>query len=140
MLAFFEGFYRALARTTEGEIDGARWSEEVETHAGVMRFSLALQDLLTSPETWVPKRGAYNPLRNAIDMASIQNILSEQDFESLEEAQEFLNEHMVGKKLPDPVIEGPRDEAQAMALDAMDMPGRRGIVLAKRALELARGE
>ncbi len=67
MLAFFEGLYRALARTTEEELDRGRWSKEVETHAGMMRFVLVLPDLLTPPETWVPDRGAFNPLRRAVE-------------------------------------------------------------------------
>ena len=38
--------------------------------------------------------------------------------------------------LPDPKVEGPKDEARNLALDAMDTPGRRGMALARRALRV----
>lgn len=45
-LAFLEGLLRAMAGTTEREMDAGRWSKTVETSAGQREFTLALLDLL----------------------------------------------------------------------------------------------
>jgi tetratricopeptide (TPR) repeat protein len=48
-LARIEAVLRALARTTEAEIDGARWSHEVPTADGPVRVTLAIPALLSLP-------------------------------------------------------------------------------------------
>lgn len=50
MLARMEAVLRALAATTEAEIDGGRWSREVPTAAGPEPVTLAIPALLALPE------------------------------------------------------------------------------------------
>jgi tetratricopeptide (TPR) repeat protein len=137
MLAFFEGMFRALAATTEEEMDSGSWSKLVDTSQGPLGLTLSLPDLLAPPETRPEsKPPVFNPLRQAAAMDSIHELLKGQDFDSAEEMQAFLDREVVGKKLPPPKIDGPRDQARELGLEAMETPGRRGIALARRALEL----
>ena len=137
MLAFFEGMFRALAATGEEEMDSGSWSKLVDTSQGPLGLTLSLPDLLAPPETRPEsKPPVFNPLRQAAAMDSIHELLKGQDFDSAEEVQAFLDREVVGKKLPPPKIDGPRDQARELGLEAMETPGRRGIALARRALEL----
>ena len=136
MLAFFEGLFRALAATTEDALDGGEWRKVVETSEGELELALSLPDVLTPPTPKDVHVPIFNPLRQAAAMDGIRDLLVQQDFESKEEMQAFIDSEIVGKEFLEPTIEGPEDEARDLALDAMDTPGRRGIALARRALKL----
>ncbi len=136
MLAFFEGLFRALAITTEDELDAGEWRCVVETSEGELELALSLPDVLAPPAPADGDVPLFNPLRQAVAMDGIRDLLAQQDFESQEEMQAFLDSEVVGMVPPDPKVEGPEDEARDLALDAMDTPGRRGIALARRALQL----
>jgi tetratricopeptide (TPR) repeat protein len=59
MLARIEAVLRALAATTEAEIDGGRWSRDVKTADGPERVTLAVPALLALPEVRLsPRRPA----------------------------------------------------------------------------------
>ncbi len=137
MLAFFEGMFRALAGTTEIEMDSGNWSKVVDTSQGPLELTLSLPDLVapTEPDPHARPR-VFNPLRQAAVMDSIRELVEEQGFDSTEEMQAFLDREVVGKRLPPPKISGPRDQARELGLEAMETPGRRGIALARRALDL----
>jgi tetratricopeptide (TPR) repeat protein len=137
MLAFFEGMFRALAATGEDELDAGTWRKVVDTSQGPLELALSLPGLL-APTEKTPGSGSrrFNPLRQAVAMDSIRELLEAQDFDSAEEMQDFLDRELIGKQLPPPRIDSPRDQARELGLEAMETPGRRGIVLARRALEL----
>lgn len=139
MLAFFEGFFLALAETTEDELDSGRWKKTVETSQGKLRLGLSLPDILSPPAPAAGVCRPFNPLRSAGMMEGIRDLLAGQDFESEEEMRAFLENEVMGKELPPPAITGPQDEARELAIEAMDTPGRRGVGLARRAL-IARGD
>jgi len=136
MLAFFEGLFRALAETTEDELDSGEWRQVVETSEGQLELALSLPDVLAPPPPADGEIPLINPLRQALAMDGIRDLLAQQDFESQEEMQAFLDSEVVGRLPPDPKVEGPKDEARNLALDAMDTPGRRGIALARQALRM----
>jgi len=136
MLAFFEGLLRALAETSEDELDAGEWRKAVETSQGTLELALSLPDVVAPPAPVEDEPPLFNPLRSAAAMDSIRELLQEQDFESEEEMRAFLDRGLVGKEIPQPRIDGPKDEARDLALEAMDTPGRRGVALARRALEL----
>jgi tetratricopeptide (TPR) repeat protein len=48
----------------------------------------------------------------------------------------YLDREIVGREPPPPKIEGPRDEARELALEALDYQGRRSIAMARKALAL----
>jgi tetratricopeptide (TPR) repeat protein len=50
--------------------------------------------------------------------------------------QAYLDREVVGRELPPPKIDGPRDEARELAIQALESPGRRGAALARKALAL----
>ena len=50
MLAFFEGLFRALAETTEEQLDPGAWETVVETSQGRLALSLSLPVLLGEPD------------------------------------------------------------------------------------------
>ncbi len=136
MLAFFEGLFRALAETTEDEMDAGEWRRVVETSEGELELVLSLPDVLAPPPPADGDIPHFNPLRQALAMDGIRDLLAQQDFESEEEMQAFLDSEVVGRVPPAAKVEGPKDEARNLALDAMDTPGRRGITLARRALRM----
>jgi tetratricopeptide (TPR) repeat protein len=49
-LAWLEGLLRALAASSEDDMDSGRWEKEVPTHLGPLRFVLSLPDLLALSE------------------------------------------------------------------------------------------
>jgi tetratricopeptide (TPR) repeat protein len=136
MLAFFEGLFRALAETTEDELDAGQWRRVVQTSEGELKLGLSLPDVLTPPAPAANGVPPFNPLRQAAVMDGIHDLLDQQDFKSEEEIQAFLESEVVGKVLPAPSVKGPKDEARNLAIEAMDTPGRRGIALARRALRM----
>ncbi len=136
MLAFFEGLFRALAETTEDELDAGQWRRVVQTSEGELELGLSLPDVLTPPAPAANGIPHFNPLRQAAVMDGIKDLLEQQGFESKEEMQAFLESEVVGKVPPAPSVKGPEDEARKLALEAMDTPGRRGIALARRALQM----
>ncbi len=136
MLAFFEGFFLALAETTEDELDSGRWRKTVETSRGTLSLGLSLPDILCPPAPAANMVQPFNPLRFAAMMDGVRDLLAGQDFESEEEMRAFLENQVMGKELPPPAITGPEDEARELAIEAMDTPGRRGVALARRALKI----
>jgi hypothetical protein len=67
-LAFFEGLLRALAATTEDEMDRGRWEKDVPTHLGPLRFVLSLPGLLTLSNA-KGEADAGGRIRDLLDMA-----------------------------------------------------------------------
>ncbi|MEE4272313.1 MAG: tetratricopeptide repeat protein, partial [Thermoanaerobaculales bacterium] len=135
MLAFFEGVFRTLAETTEDEMDSGRWSKTVGTSAGALSFQLTLPDILEPPSESDRPR-SFNPLRSGAALGEIQKLIDRQSFESEDELRDFLETEVVGKKLPAPSLESREDQALAMAIEAMDLSGRSGAAMARKALKL----
>lgn len=135
MLAFFEGVFRALAETTEDELDSGAWSKTVTTCGGPLTLQLSLPDVL-DPATPAGGPPPFNPLRMGSAMEKIQELLEQQSFESEDELRAFLDREVTGRRLDDMKPEGPRKEDRALAIEAMDTPGRRGVAMARKALKL----
>ncbi len=136
MLGFFEGCFRALAETTEDELDSGEWRKLVETSQGKLSLGLSLPDILSPPAPAAGEVPPFNPLRSAAMMDGIRDLLAGQTFESEEDMRVFLENEVMGKELPPPPNEGPEDVARDLAIDAMDTPGRRGVALARQALKI----
>ncbi len=136
MLGFFEGLFRALAHTSEDEMDAGKWEKVEETSQGTVSLALSLPDVLAPPSHDQRTQKLYNPLRSGTTLESVRDLVQEQDFETEEELRAFLDREVVGKEIPRPKAEGPKNEARDLALEAMDTPGRRGLALARQALEL----
>lgn len=68
-------------------------------------------------------------------MVAIERLLQEHDFETIEEANAFLQEALASGPLPEVVPETPLEQAQAIVYQAMEATGKRRVTLARKALE-----
>jgi tetratricopeptide (TPR) repeat protein len=136
--AFVEGLLRALARTTEAEMDSGRWSKAVETIDGPAEYVLALPALLepVEPKRSLPKKGV--PDRRMMERAfvDIERATRDMEFSSTEEYQRFLDEHFTGKAVPHQAGRTPLERAQDLAYEATEARGRRQLQLLRKALEI----
>jgi tetratricopeptide (TPR) repeat protein len=67
-LAYFEGLLRALAATSEAEMDSGRWSHEVQTADGPATYVLTLPDLLEPTKEDELQTTDWTPLERAQDL------------------------------------------------------------------------
>ncbi|MFQ5805539.1 MAG: tetratricopeptide repeat protein [Phycisphaerae bacterium] len=139
--AFVEGFARALARTTEPEMDSGRWRKAVPTIAGSQEYVLALPALLEPIERPGPgtRRGKPGfPDRRAMErvLVDIGRATEGMEFSSPEELDRFLNANFTGKEVPHQAPRTPLEQAQDLAYEAVEAKGRRRIQLAHKALEM----
>ena len=140
-LAYLEGLLRALAATSESQIDSGRWEMAVETDAGPVTYKLALPDLVKPPDTqtWV-KRGLI-PDRRITEMLQVQvhRMVEERGIEDIDEMNALIEKEFMGKKI-DPNRFAPRnalEEAQQICHEAFSAHGRRQYQLTKKALEVS---
>ncbi|MFB0524472.1 MAG: tetratricopeptide repeat protein [Phycisphaerae bacterium] len=141
ILAFLEGLMRALAQTTEDEIDSSRWKKRETTSRGEMDFTLSLPDLLKPEDKDSTKKVKMRdgmPDRRSMErmQMDIHRMIEGRDFSSEDDLQEFLNENVVGKKLPRQAGTTPLEQAQDLMYDAFDSRGRKQLQLARKALEI----
>ncbi len=139
-LAFLEGLLRALAKTTEGQIDSGRWTVGVETADGPVDVTLALPDLLDPPDYREWMHRGFDPDRRAMERmhAQMDRFLEEQQVEDLDAVNELIQREFVGKE-PDPSRYPPRnalEEARNLCYQACDTHWRGRLQLARKALEV----
>lgn len=140
VLAFLEGLLRALAESTEPQIDSGRWSLAVETAAGPAEFTLSLPDLLNPPNHKELMDRGFTPDRRALEQmhAQMDRFLADKHFESVDEINAAISREFVGKPL-DPKQFPPRnalEKAQDLCYQAFDSIGRRQLQLARQALQV----
>ncbi|OHB63245.1 MAG: hypothetical protein A2Y76_09770 [Planctomycetes bacterium RBG_13_60_9] len=139
VLAFFEGLLRALAKTTEEEMDTGRWNKRVDTLKGPMDFTLSLPDLLApqEPVGREKRRNPANPLTMDRFMVEIEHAMEGREFKSQEEMRAFLDENFMGKYADELEATTPLARAQDLVFRAYETSGRRQIHLARQALEVS---
>lgn len=141
ILSYLEGLMRALAQTTEDEMDSGRWKKNILTARGEMEFTLSLPDLLRpdgeDSRKKVKVRGGV-PDRRAMERTQldIQRMIDEHDFGSMDELQEFLNQSVVGKEIPHQGEMTPLEQAQDVVYQAFEARGRKQIQLVRKALKI----
>ncbi len=138
-LAYFEGLLRALAATTEEEMDSGRWSRTVETVDGPAVYTLALPNLLEEADEPRPLHGAQARRSMERTSAEISRALSQMSFDNLDDFNETLRSKFTGVKLDDipSTASTPLEQAQDLIYEAMEASGRRQVQLIRRALELS---
>jgi tetratricopeptide (TPR) repeat protein len=140
-LSHAEAWLRALAATSETDIDSGRWHKDVTTRDGPVRATLAIPDLLKPPshQTWV-KRG-FTPDRRAGErgFADISRFLAQHPGESVEEMNAVLERRFAGRSLDDLATqpEAPLERAQDLCYQAFSTHGRRRVQLARQALAIS---
>lgn len=138
-LAHVEAVLRALAATTEAEIDGVRWTRLVPSPDGAARVTLALPSLLDEPA----EKKQRDPLRmdrRAMErgMAEIGRFLRDHPADSIDEMNRVLQERFSGRPMDEipSTASTPLEKAQDLCYEAFEARGRRRLLLARRALEM----
>ncbi|MFL6264393.1 MAG: tetratricopeptide repeat protein, partial [Thermoanaerobaculia bacterium] len=108
-VAFFEGLFAALAATAEEDLDAGRWEKRVSTAEGEVRFVFSLPGLLEPPGEPAPE-----PL-------SVMRVL--------ERSMRKMGTAAGGEA-------SPQDRAEDLLELAHQARGRRGVLLARQALEV----
>ena len=139
-----EALLRALAQTTEDELDSGSWRHEVKPFGGTVTLELSLP-LLLDEENGKPSGPKLGVMPRVAERASVRmgRLFADQTFESLDDANTAIEradadglfekdaEAAAGRPLMD------LEEAQELAYDAMEATGRLKIKLARRALALS---
>lgn len=137
-LGYFEGLLRAIAATTEDEMDSGRWSHRVETADGVVKYVLTLSDLF-EPRRSPTVSGA--PSRRSMERlsAEVSRAFGDQKFDSLEAFNAAISARFGGVTLDDlpSTAATPLERAQDLIFEAFEARGRRQLLLIRRALDLS---
>jgi tetratricopeptide (TPR) repeat protein len=141
ILVFLEGLMRALAQTTEEEIDSGRWEKKVPTFRGEKQFVLSLPDFLRTVDKATRDKAKIRrgmPDRRSMERThvDIQRLLDGHNFKNLDEMRDFVNKNVVGKKVPHKAAVTAIEQAQDIIYDAFDARGRKQLQLARKALEI----
>lgn len=132
LLGLFEGILRALAATTEDEMDSGRWEKEVATHNGPLRLVLSLPLLLDPSRAGLPIVSDTMMERALLEVH--RRFAGREDL-SAEEIRVVLQEQLDEGDAIRPSL-GDEERAQELAFEARGARGRRRIALARQALKL----
>jgi tetratricopeptide (TPR) repeat protein len=138
-LVFLEGLMRALADTTEAEMDSGAWSKEVAAGGARFTFKLTLPNLL-EPGKPGARVGPESSRRASERMqAEIGRFFASKDFGSLEEANAALVERFADRPIDEmeSTASTPLERAQDLASQAYDWTGRKRVLLARQALAIS---
>jgi tetratricopeptide (TPR) repeat protein len=130
-LAYLEGLLRAMAETTEADVDSGRWTRTVETAEGALTYRLSIPSLIEEPTDGRPSRDEEE--RSG---ATLSRFLAEGGFEDLDQAVEDL-ERPGRPKLEYRVPWTPAEKAQDLVYRAQGAPGRRRTQLLREAMALS---
>ena len=144
-LNLLEALLRALAATTEDQLDAGEWGVEVTAHDGPVAVRLTLPVLLEAERGKATHRRGRVTDRRVLERASgrVQRFLSSQQFESLDAANEALaSAQQEGLFDADRTDEGaepltPLARAQELVYDAAEVEGRLRVKRAREALAIA---
>ena len=136
-LTVMEGLLRAFAQVTEDELDSGRWSVEVPTFDGPVRFELVLPGVIDALES---ARDTPSALGDRDRLQSrLATFLADRNFTSLEAANQALQQALAAGQFDPDADEGPKNSAEAarqLAGRAQEAVGRPRVALARRALAL----
>ncbi len=130
-LAFLEGLFRALAGTTEEEIDSGRWRRAVQTADGEVTYQLAIPSLLDEPEAGKPGRDEAEEAG-----ARLSRFLEEGQFETIDDAIAELERGGRGR-LEHPAPTNDEERAQELVYRSVLASGRRRTQLLRHAVAVS---
>jgi tetratricopeptide (TPR) repeat protein len=139
-LSYLEGLLRALAGTSEDEIDRGRWTRQVETYDGPATFRLSIPALLEPLDAPSAGPRAGLPDRRAMErvMAEVERFMARSAFKGIEQANEALRQRFSGPMDAIPSTAAtPIEKAQELIYRAFEARGRRRVQFARKALELS---
>jgi tetratricopeptide (TPR) repeat protein len=136
-LTFAEGLCRAVAATTEEEIDAGRWEKTVETSDGPVRFALTIPHLLR-PRGDGSRIGSPRVMMEK-SMRQIIQTLQHSGAQSIDEMNALLDAQVNGRVLDEVPDAGPRtaaERAQDLCYEAEGQRSRRQFQLLREALQV----
>ena len=136
-----EAWLRALAATSEAEIDSGRWHKDVTTYDGPVRVTLAIHDLLKPPsaQVWAKRGFLPDPRSHERMLADMNRFLAHNPPTSEADFRATLGKHFTGRSFDDLSTppSTPLEQAQDLCYQAFATFGRRRIQLARQALEIS---
>jgi tetratricopeptide (TPR) repeat protein len=143
-LAHFECVLRALAATTEDQMDAGRWTVPIDSVDGRVEMTLSLPGVLEADAGTAPRPRRFAPdLRSMERMqARVAHVLAEREYASLDEANAALKEAMRADRLNAPFEEAtgraatPRERAQELVYDALELAGRARVKRVRQAIAI----
>jgi tetratricopeptide (TPR) repeat protein len=139
ILAFIEGVMRAIAATSEDELDSGRWSKKVATADGEVEFVLALPGIVdeAAAAAAIPQRGPTPAQRREMEraLARLNSVPVDREFATPQEAEEFLRTELEKSNEPAPAPT-PLMQAEDLVDQAAIVRGRKRLKLLRQALEL----
>lgn len=139
-LTFLEGLLRAIAGSTEAEVDTGRWEKSVATFDGIMTYQLVAPDLLANAHEDGLFSNSVPVTRRASErmLGAIQRYFDENPPSNEDEMNQTMQRLFVGRSLDDmPVApRTPAEKAQELCYRAADAHGRQRVKLAREALAL----
>ena len=134
-LTFVEGLCRAIAATTEAEIDAGRWEKTVRTIDGPVRYELTIPHLLQTRPAEKPVQFGRASMERS--MQQIARMIQNSGAKSIEEMNALLASQVHGKTLNDPApAETATERAQDLCHQAEEARSRRELQLLREALRL----
>lgn len=141
-LAYAEALLRALAETTEDELDAGRWEKRVQTCDGDAELTLTLPFLLDAETGHTPTASRLAAMPRVAERSSVRiaRLIEGRSFESLDDLNantdrasergpfDAAAKEVAGRDLT------ALERAQELAYDAMDAGGRLRIKRARQAL------
>ncbi len=136
-LVFIEGVLRALAATTEQQVDSGAWSVRVETidGPGVVNFSLPLLQETAEPTVGDNPAGMF-ALLEKVQRGLMRRYQADPTLSTEQPLQVEVDMSNLDS-LNIPPAETPQEKAREKALVAMATRGRRRLHVAKEALEIS---
>ncbi|HEV8377945.1 MAG TPA: hypothetical protein VGP99_03770 [Tepidisphaeraceae bacterium] len=138
-LAFMEGVMRAMAATSEDELDSGRWAKKVSTADGDVEFALALPGIVDEapPAPPIAQRGPTAAQRREMEraLARLNSVEVDREFATPQEAEQFLKEELEKSNQP-PSPPTPLMQAEDLVDQAAEARGRKRLKLLRRALEI----
>lgn len=137
-LVWAEGLLRALAATTEAEMDAGRWSKQVQTFKGPATYSLSMPILLEQRTTFPGGEAGARATPSRRQMEAMLQAISEQAAArgrmTPDELKQFARSLDLKNLVAAPDTKAGR--AQAIVDQALDARGRRQVQLAHEALKI----
>jgi tetratricopeptide (TPR) repeat protein len=142
-LSFAESLLRAMAQTTEEEMDKGRWKKRVDTMDGEVEVELSLPAVLEAGKGKGKRKPSAPPPGEFPDqrlheqvVADIHKLIAEQEFNSMDEINAFLQEKLSAGPVPHAGPTTPEEKARDLFYEALEQTGRVQIKLAREAIRL----
>lgn len=137
LLDRFEAFLRAIADTTEDEMDSGRWEKAVETWRGPVRLVFSLPNLLQPPELDWDDDLEDLPDEEWLDEVFAIEADEAHDEEDEEDEEDETDEDLFAEAPGEATApETPEIAARNLVEQAWEARGRRRVALARQALAL----